>query len=220
MSLIAEFSVPPDSFALAETIEEFQDLIVELERVVPADGSPMPYLWMSETDTDSFSEALEGDASVDEITILDELGNDQLYRIQWTENEDSLIGGFATGKKTILQAETKNGGWFLKLRFDSRASLSKFQAYCEEQEIETTLKRLYALEGPKLGQFNLTPPQRKALETALDMGYFEIPRMATMAEIADELGVTANAVSERLRRAQTNLITNSMTVGTPSAFGN
>jgi len=33
------------------------------------------------------------------------------------------------------------------------------------------------------------------------MGYFSVPREATAGDVADRLGVTKQAVSERLRRA-------------------
>lgn len=46
----------------------------------------------------------------------------------------------------------------------------------------------------------LTTRQRETLRLAADRCYFEIPRRATLADLADELGVSDQAISERLRR--------------------
>lgn len=56
-------------------------------------------------------------------------------------------------------------------------------------------------EGP-----TLTDKQRETLELAIDRGYFDRPRGATLAEIADELDVTTSAVSQRLSSVNRRLI--------------
>jgi predicted DNA binding protein len=38
------------------------------------------------------------------------------------------------------------------------------------------------------------------------MGYFDLPREASMAAVAEELGITPQSLSDRLRRAQHTLI--------------
>jgi predicted DNA binding protein len=55
-------------------------------------------------------------------------------------------------------------------------------------------------------RWNLTPAQAVALETAYEMGYFEIPRNATAGTVADELGISKSAFLERLRRGQSALL--------------
>ena len=52
----------------------------------------------------------------------------------------------------------------------------------------------------------LTDRQWEVLGTAYEMGYFEIPRTASLDGVADELDITASSLSERLRRAQTHLV--------------
>ncbi|WP_123537535.1 helix-turn-helix domain-containing protein [Halosimplex salinum] len=54
-------------------------------------------------------------------------------------------------------------------------------------------------------RWNLTPAQVAAVEAGLELGYFEIPRKATAAEVADELGIGKSAFLERLRRAESAL---------------
>lgn len=48
----------------------------------------------------------------------------------------------------------------------------------------------------------LTDKQREAFETAVDAGYFDRPRNATLEDLADELGISPSAVSHRLCSAR------------------
>jgi len=47
---------------------------------------------------------------------------------------------------------------------------------------------------------NLTEKQREALEAAYAVGYYDVPKTGQLADIARELDLTQQAVSERLRR--------------------
>ena len=52
----------------------------------------------------------------------------------------------------------------------------------------------------------LSPEQLAVLETAYEMGYFDVPRTASTNEIAEELNVSQSTASERLRVAERNLL--------------
>ena len=47
----------------------------------------------------------------------------------------------------------------------------------------------------------------RALVAAFEAGYYNIPRDVTLEELADELGISHQALSERFRRAYEGLIT-------------
>lgn len=72
------------------------------------------------------------------------------------------------------------------------------------------LKRVYSMgpeaDDPVAKRWSLTPPQEASLRTALEMGYFEIPRGATADEVADALDISKTAFLERLRRALQSLL--------------
>ena len=53
----------------------------------------------------------------------------------------------------------------------------------------------------------ITDKQREAMETAMDMGYYETPRGADLGDLADELAVSKSAVSQRLNAAERKLVT-------------
>jgi predicted DNA binding protein len=60
-------------------------------------------------------------------------------------------------------------------------------------------------EGSVARRWDFTPAQASAVETAYEMGYFEVPRAVTASEVATALGISKSAFLERLRRAQAAL---------------
>jgi predicted DNA binding protein len=56
------------------------------------------------------------------------------------------------------------------------------------------------------GCHDLSETERTTLETAVNEGYFESPRGATLGDLAEEFGVSKPAVSKRLRRGQGKLV--------------
>lgn len=65
----------------------------------------------------------------------------------------------------------------------------------------------------------LQAEQREALQVALEAGYFDVPRNATLVELVEELDVSDSAVSRRLRRALSTLLDGTMQDETPSDPG-
>jgi len=52
----------------------------------------------------------------------------------------------------------------------------------------------------------LTPKQRAALELAIDEGYYESGEKPSMESLADQLGISTSAFSQRLARAEGNVM--------------
>lgn len=63
----------------------------------------------------------------------------------------------------------------------------------------------YRGPGPRITD-RLTARQYRALQVALERGYYEIPREAPLAEIAAELECTESTASDLLRRAERELV--------------
>lgn len=54
------------------------------------------------------------------------------------------------------------------------------------------------------------PEQREALILAVERGYFAVPRETKLEEIAEELGITRQAASERVRRGAETVLRKSL----------
>lgn len=83
MSVVAEFTVKPDDFALNNSLTAVPGMIVEIERVVATlEDRVMPYFWVSGGDQSTFEDAFADDASVQNITIVDMVEGARLYRAE------------------------------------------------------------------------------------------------------------------------------------------
>jgi predicted DNA binding protein len=217
MSIIAEFSVKSDDFALNHALTAAPQMVVEIEQVVATmEDRVMPYFWVSGGDLAAFEAALQADGSVTNITSIDEVEGAKLYRGEWTENVETIIYAYVELGATILQAIGKAEDWELRMRFDSQDSLSEFQDYCAENGISYELNSIREQEQPMASaQYDLTPKQRETLVTALEAGYYETPRAVTMRELADQMGVAQQTLSNRFRAAHNNLITSTLTISHP-----
>lgn len=66
--------------------------------------------------------------------------------------------------------------------------------------VDATVERAGAFDRQRGGR--LTARQREVVATARDLGYYEVPREATLDDVADALGVAASTVSDHLRKAE------------------
>lgn len=219
--VIFEFAVPTEAFVLEAALCERPDVVVEAEQLVPTNNGPSPYLWTTDGKTPAFEDAVAADPEVERVRQVAGFDEGALYRIRWAPNDSGLLQWIAeTGNDTaVLHAEGSDDEWTLKLRFPSRATLTEFREFCDRRGIDLRVIRLYDLIDPKMGQYNITAKQREALVRALEMGHFEIPRETTLETVAESLDISPRAVSERLRRGQTNLLNNSLTIGQPTGVG-
>ena len=218
MSVIAEFSVPAETLALSHTLERTPEMIVQVERVVAHDEDRvMPYFWIRGGDYADFEAAVEDDPSTRNVTKLDEYEDGTLYRAEWTQDIESIVYAYLETGATIVEATGRADEWELRMRFDDEPLVADFQDYCERNDISFELNRLYHPSEPMAGgQYGLSPKQRTALVTALESGYFDVPRSVSMADLAEELDISQQSLSKLLRRAHRNMITNVLTVSHPA----
>lgn len=206
MSTTAELIIEPDDFLLGGIITEFPDLSVELERVVPSKRRIVPYLWGYGPDLTAFETALDKAPSIRNFTVLDRIDDGALYKLQWETRAERLVVGLSETNATILEAHGTDY-WRLLIRFEDTDGLSAFGRYCDENDLSYRLARVNPITDsivqPTLG---LTREQERALAVAAAQGYFEIPREATMADLAEELDISEQAVSERIRRGLTKVL--------------
>lgn len=62
----------------------------------------------------------------------------------------------------------------------------------------------------------LTARQREVVRVAFEVGYFDVPRSASTAEVAAELDLDASTVSEHLQRAEHNLLSAVLSPASPA----
>lgn len=213
--LIAKIELPAEAVGLATVLNELSTIVIEGEQLVPNWDDQLPYLWVTNCDHAAFEDAVADDSTVVTLQEVATFDSGNLYELEWAEPEQSLRAWLRQAEIPILEAEGfgETQTWQLKLRIISRDQLTHLQEYCEEQDVAFELLRLYSLDAPKMGQYNVSPKQREAMLTAYQMGYFEIPRGCKLSDVADDLGIAPRSVSERIRRGELNLLTNTLLIG-------
>ncbi|MFC7227632.1 helix-turn-helix domain-containing protein [Salinirubellus salinus] len=72
-------------------------------------------------------------------------------------------------------------------------------------EFEVRVDRIGSYEHGLDGGALLTGRQREAVAVALELGYYEVPRSASVDAVAAELGCAASTAADHLRKAQARL---------------
>lgn len=204
---VATFSLPHEGVALEETFRAVPDLEIRAERVAAHSTEwVMPSLWVCETDSDALTEAFDADPSVSKVVTSVEFDRETYYQIEWSERVIERIDAFVDVEATVLEATADADGWRLRVRFASRSQLDRFREYLTDEDVSFELLDL-AENGPSHGPVRmLTADQRTALVAAKEDGYYEIPKETTLRELAADLDISHQTLSEHLRRGTQNFI--------------
>ncbi|OAQ54029.1 hypothetical protein HTG_00445 [Natrinema mahii] len=206
MTTIAELSLSTDEFALAETFQELPALEVRVESVV-AEGPTrtVPLVWFSNVDRTALESALETDSTVDDYRQLLEntADGDLFYRVTYSEAVGSVCCCVYDHGGTVLDARVADGQWTLRLLFPHREELSDAVSGIEAQGVRIDVRRMVEAGTDEDLETTaaLTDPQQEAIAEAYRQGYYDVPREISLEELANELDISHQALSERLRRA-------------------
>jgi len=207
MSPIVEFRMRSPEFALAPTLSAVPDARLEVLREAATDPErPQVLFWADFDDRVTFESALADDPTVAKFECFTGSTDHALYRV--AVSDAAGVVTYPTGVElglTPLKTVWTDGWWHLEVQFPRRDHVGAAEAWCEENGVEFEVERLYTHDGGPADS-GLTDEQREVLHTAYDLGYFEIPREASMADVADALGLSSQAVSERLRRGYRHLV--------------
>jgi predicted DNA binding protein len=214
MSVIVEVSVSTDDFELGRLLAAGleSDAVVELETVVPVGDGAVPYLRVRTAHLEEFLDIVREEATVDRLRVVDDYDDQSLLAFDWAASRDPLFGGvLVRSGVAILRAYGGADRWTFELRFDDHSGFEAFRDECDEIGVGLDLLRMYRPSSPETDlSFGLTELQREALVLAVNRGYYEIPREHTTADLAEELGISDQAVSERLRRGISSLVVHTL----------
>lgn len=208
---LVRFAVPIEEFALHDTLITLPDAEFEGDQTVETpNGSLMPLIWARGVDRIDLERALEEDASVRQATLIEDHGSEMQYRMEWGSRLRVLARMLSPTGSLIRDVYGTRNGWTLQVLYPSRSHLSEVSVLCKSLDIEITINAIRRLEGGPEDQYGLTANQLEALAVAHEMGYFEIPRATDLDAVAEELGLSHQSLSERLRRAHDALIQNTI----------
>lgn len=199
--------VPARTFAFGDAI--FGDVTAEFGRLVPFLGHFLPFLWVrgEPEPVRRFERRARNDEAVESLTPLETGSAPRLYRVTWSASRPPLVEALDGAEVVVRRIESHDDEWCVHLLGLEPRSLAVFGERCADRGVPLTIDRLSPACSPEgAPTFGLTPTQAEALRVALNQGYFDVPRGATLDELGDELGITRQAVSLRLRRGTRRLV--------------
>ena len=204
MGLIAEFEADPP-FGQRAMERAPSTTLVREETDLTSDGGLRIVCRATGDDLDAFETTLAADEKVVDLTILTETGDSRVYALRFAvPGDETAYATLVDCGGQILALEHDVDGVHARVRLPSREAYVALKAAWERQYGDLRTLGLYTERGGD--GLTLTPKQREALVVAIDRGYFDVPRRATLAEVAAELGVSDTAASQRIRRGCRELV--------------
>lgn len=215
MGLVAEYEIDCEALPLVEVAAAVPDATLEIRLVPTYDGPPPLTVTATGCDSDEIDRALASAAFVTEHALIGAAGDTRRYHVRSDVGMEERLGGhvddvgelreLAASEFVVDRNVATTTGWRQSGWFADRAAFDELSDFWQ-RNAGFRLQRLARVGEPEAPGDGLTDPQREALRVAYELGYFEVPRGASLEAVADELDVGPSALSERLRRAERRLV--------------
>jgi hypothetical protein len=215
MPLIAEFDINCEHLPFVPVARTLPDATLVLTLQFNHDELPLFVLSVTDGNRTVVEETFENLAVVGEYTVLGEAGETRRYQVLPGRTLEEHLGPhindlsglktLATTDAIIERIEVLPTGWRQSGWFAHREAFNEFREFWQRSG-GLNLHRLTREGDAASPGSGLTDRQREALRVAYELGYFDIPRKASLEDVAAKLDISASSTSERLRRAETQLI--------------
>lgn len=207
MVILVEGTVPPSEFVLNHTLSRLPNVEIECERMVQGgERSVLPLLWVRYADREEVEAVLAADPSVENVTCIAALDGEYLFQMEWVGHIGLLLQMLTNGQATVLDAYGRNEHWRFRVMYPDREHHARTLEFAGEHGLTFDVTSVREVSGGPAGRLDLTDEQYEALVLAAQRGYFEVPRATTLDELAEEMGISHQALSERLRRSFRSLV--------------
>ncbi len=190
-------------------VEATEDVSVTLEQQAVFESGDVTWVFWAEGDVEAFEEGLDADPTVEGTSVIGGDDRRRLYQVRLSQMGQSRSAShcWAEADGQFLGATRSDGWWTVRLRFPDREAVRAFFQCCSDRDsVTASLLRLYESDASESRPYGLSRCQLETLRAAFEAGYFDIPRDAALDDLASELGVSDNAVSERLRRGLRSML--------------
>lgn len=217
--LSAEFRLSSSSLPLVSLASAIPNARIKLDEILRTGIDHATFLCWVETDSfKSVETAFDAETTIEAWSLLEAASDRRLYRLRMTTTAEIQVAieeEFIERGVTPIHATITSDGWHMRARFPDRTTLTEYRDSCQKRGISFVLEQLYQpttdREGQDLTLAGLTPKQREALLLAYEEGYYNLPRKTALAELSERLGISRRSLSDRLRRAERQLVETAIT---------
>ncbi|WP_090617071.1 helix-turn-helix domain-containing protein [Natrinema salaciae] len=206
MGFIAAIHLVHDDLPLVPTIDRCSGVTFRYEYGTTVDGRRLQFVSAFGGETTAVEDALADDPTVSRAVRVAAFENRDIYRILLDTDLELVPDHCAEYGLFVFTVTSENGGWNIRVHLPDRDTLSAFRAHYHDRGISFRVTQLYDSSASDERTYFLTERQHEILTMAYYGDYFEVPREITQDDLADRLGISDSAVSQRLRRAISELI--------------
>lgn len=215
--LSAEFRLSSSSLPLTGLASSIPNGRIQLDELVGVDHAVL-LCWIEADSAESVEAALDAEVSIAGWTLLETARDRRLYRLRMAEAVEvrpPVFEEFIARGVTPIHATITGDGCLMRARFPDRRTLKEYREACDDRGRSFTLEGLYRPttdpEDGGLSLAGLTPKQREAMLLAYEEGYYDLPRGTNLAALSDCLDISRRSLSDRLRRAERELVATAIT---------
>lgn len=210
--MVVAVSLYHESNVLADAMDVPDDVRLDVPCITGReDGTVSILVFVTGPGRSRFRQNLSDDPTTAQYTALGTTENGDTYHITYTgETIDNEIYHHGVNNGAVFLSTRRTNersvtGGYLWMLFPDKERLGSFCDYCEESGFRVEPHRVYD-RSPTAANPGLSESQREVLRVADEIGYFEVPREATMDDIAQEVDISQQAVSEHIRRGVGHLV--------------
>jgi predicted DNA binding protein len=203
MGTVVDATVRSGQFVLADTFDRLPTATFEALPVgSPEANTVMPFLCVDAPASMALESVLSADATTETVDLLSRDNRVRIFRIRWRSPGPAVVGALVSNG-VLVTARAREDHWSFRLLFADRDDVSATIDACRKVDVDLQISRVVSDTEPVSRDGDiLSEKQFHALSLAFERGYFAIPRRITLENLADEVGVSHQALSERLRRGQ------------------
>lgn len=191
----------PDGPWIADVSREFPDAGFRVLTAVPGEDAGFALVRVTARDVDAVLSAM---GSHDALTSVSVMAREEGVATVRIETDAPLL---------LLAA--KRSGLPIEMPLDIEDGVAEVEITGEHERVAEMGRRLSELglefEVERVRQRVdparlLTDRQRELLLAAVDLGYYDVPREATLTEVAERVGIAKSTCSETLQRVERTVV--------------
>jgi predicted DNA binding protein len=214
MAIVAEILLADPTLPLVGVANAMPSGEISLTHSTPLeDGRYLVMVSIDDASREAFERDLDGQPEVLDVNAIGQTADGWFYQL-FLDGDSVLFASHDPGEfeGAMLEATVTGGGLRERKVFANYEAFNTFRDRCAVYGIPLELLNIASNpENPEeRDQFGLTDRQYTALTLAFSRGYYDSPRRLSTQELADELGIAAASASDLLRRAEHQLISQTL----------
>lgn len=214
MAIVAEILLADRTLPLVGLANSIPSGEISVSNLVPLeDGQLLVTVSVDDDSRDAFEREIDAQTEIFDAAEIGQTADGWFYQLTIDDASGLVVSHDHEEFEGVSMDVTITGEGVREQKiFSDYDAFRTLRDRCEVHDIPFALLNIASdPENPgERDQFGLTDKQYRALSLAFSRGYYDTPRRLSTQELADELGIAAASASTLLRRAENQLISQTL----------